>query len=246
MRRNPFDRIVVLMILMVVTSCDRETIGIIEDEVQIIDSLVKVEGYLSYQDGVGYLDYILKSEDNKPPVSLSTTVCDDLPDSLKKNTRVLFDGDLIAKKINNNTPCVTDFKAIDLCGTPYLSLGFDKQLHPICVTSSTEINREVADKLITTREMLDVELALLGKELNSPIDFAINDVVFLRRGVQPSGWDIQVDFSRDETTKKCIFRHIVRDWSHTKVGGGLNFFYAIPNVPDGYSFEMVKETRQME
>ncbi|MEQ9098813.1 MAG: hypothetical protein RIF36_04860 [Imperialibacter sp.] len=245
MRRNPFDQIMVLMILMMVTSCDKETIGIIEDEVQIIHSLVRVEGYLTYQDGIGYLDYIHKREDNEPPVFLSATVCDDLPDSLKKNTRVLFEGDLIAKKIDNSTPCVTNFTAIDLCRSPHLSPGFDKDLHPICVTSSAEINREVVDKLITTREELDVELASLEKELYSPMDFAINDVVFLRQGVQPSGWDIQVDFSCDETTKKCIFQHIVRDWSHTKVGGGLNFFYVIPKLPAGYLFEIVKETRQM-
>lgn len=236
---KPTTPLALSALLLTSMSCGDENIEI--DQTVVEERFEGIEGYLTYQVGEAYLDYKTRTSDDTAPVSYNTTICEELPDSLKKSTKVLFDGDLINPAEGSSYSCIKNFVAIDLCINPHLSVGFDRSLYPICVNSLVDDNENVSDKLITSSDELADELERLSKELKSPVDFNDHDIVVLRQGVQPEGWDIKVAFSCDESNKKCVFRHTIRDWSHTKVGGGLNFFYAIPKIPEGFSFEIVKE-----
>lgn len=240
---KPTISMALFALFLAVTSCGDDNLE--TEQPAVGERLERIEGYLTYQDGVGYLAYKTRTSEDTAPVSNNTTICEDLPDSLRKSTKVLFDGELINRAEGNSVSCIKNFVATDLCKNPHLSIGFDRELHPICVKSLGDDNKNVSDKLISSAGELANELELLNKELGSPVDFSDHDVIFFRQGVQPEGWDIDVAFSCDELNKKCTFRHTIRDWSHTKVGGGLNFFYAIPKIPAGYSFKLDKREVQM-
>ena len=235
-----FHKILSLILLLLFFGCGSET-----PEVTMPVQLTEVEGYLTYMSGWGHIDYSIRNEDNAP-VFQAVQTCSDLPESLRKNTRILFSGLLIKQDDESYPYCIDEFEAFDLCNNPELTPGFSITLHPICIYSAGDDAFEVEDMHLRSESSLAEQMDIRNLQLLSPINFEAQDVVFVRQGLQPSGWDVVVEYSCDEGSKQCLFKHTIREWNSSQVGGGLNFFYAIPKVPEDYTLVIEKENLPMD
>ena len=233
------NKVFLVILLKAICGCGHDT-----PEKDTLAHLQEVEGYLTYMSGWGHIDYSIRNDDNAP-VFQAVKTCADLPESLRKNTKILFSGILVEQDDANYSYCIDEFEAIDLCNNPELTPGFNEMLHPICIYAIDDVPFEVNDFHLRNSTSLAETMDFYDLQLHSPVDFATQDVVFLRQGLQPSGWDVVVEYSCDEGSKQCLFKHTIREWNSSQVGGGLNFFYAIQKVPEEYTLVIEKENLPM-
>jgi hypothetical protein len=166
-------------------------------------------------------------------------ICSQIPDSLKKSTKILFDGDLIQFSDPLFKTCVKNLVAIDLCNNPQLRPGFTKTLYPLCFTPS------IPELLLRSNTELNNATNLYSFTLLSPINFTTHDMVSFSAGIGTLDWEVDVQYSCDVNTSSCTLTHKIQEWGNEKIYSTGSFVYAIPKIPDGFNLKIVKENASM-